>query len=1530
MAWTLRVLGILVLLLLIVWLLLQTQWGKTMVKDQAVKYLQNKLKTKVSIEGITVEWFSHIRLNGVYIEDLQKRKLLSVAELDVKYDISDIFSSKLDMPEVNVQGLEVQLFRSRTDSSFNFSFIPAAFSTAGETESQDTTSGSGFVLGLGKVRLNKLKFLMDDQYGGQSYKISLDSFGTDIDKFDLNSLQFHVKNVYTDSLNCAIRLFSPYIIQTEEASSSVDFIFGADSVRLSNSLFSFDNPETEMRIQSNAGLLGGSNINFNQSRLNVNANYLTLRDHTTKVQIKSATAETVAETIIADTSLPFTYFAKQLDIIKSTVEFNDIAAPVLTGRQMDYSHLSFTGVNIQTDSTGYDGAAYFSKVKLLTVAEKSGFNLQELSTNVKYADSFVTLKNIILKTGYNQLQGDAFISYPSIAEITTRPAATNIKLNIQKANLQLDELLLFNGALVKNESFKPLLGKKFLLNTTVNGTLEKLSIPSLLIQESNTKLQASALVNYPMDVNKLSIDLILKEFTGNRKELLAFLPPKTIPDSFLSYIPESFTVKGTYKGTADDFFTDLQLKSSEGDATIKGTAKNITDKDNAVYDMEIGTTDLKLGKLMKDTSFGNVTVSAKLKGKGYNAKTMNASYDVKLKNARYNKYTYTDVSLNGKITKQKLEAHLKSNDPNLQLSSDTYYDLSSNNGSFKTNTDITNINLLKLGVLKDTMIISGKINADFPEFDTTAINGAADITALAIEYQNKKYYLDTLTINAVNAADTQTIIAKTAFADASLKGKYHLQSIGPAIQTILNRYLYTANVDTIYTSRVHADFALNVRLPDSLAGIVPGLKSITPFSFTGDINTDSSTIDFAGMIPMIKYGDYVIDTVSLAAVNLPSSDKYKKLNYTFRIAKVTAPSFTLPESIASGDILHGKINGRIGLLDEDRNARYLIPYTVMNDTAMPYLRIADSLLINKRKWAVNNDNIFYLSKEKLKGSNLTISNGTESLSIFAEGNDAAGLPLTVKFDKFRLRNISEIVVTDTALVKGEANGTFSITSLSDFTFISDLRVDSLLIKDVSAGNLVAKVSQETEDKLSVDISLKGNGNDVTLQGTYNIKESKPALFLDLNPINLQIAEPLLSSYLGRLRGNILGSLNINGTLDKPEIIGALLLDSIKAVYKDYNTFISIPSSGLSFEKGAINFSPLNFTDSAGNKGVITGNIFTNDYRDYRFDLKMKADDFTVVGIKKFADQAAYGPTKADVLMTISGNMKTITLDGSVNVVGKSEFTYIYRPDEMAPTGEGLMEFFDPAHPEDTVAIKKKIAIAASAMQMAMNVYVKVEPETKVTIMLDEVTGDQLVINGTANINVTKSPGGQMFLTGSYIVDKGTYELSIAQLIRKKFAIEKGSTITWSGDPLKGQMDITAVYKIKTTAGELITDQQSVPGIDKQQMNFEVYLVLSGELLKPKISFRLDMDETDQQLFNGIVYTRIKQVNAIEAELNKQIMGLLAINHFIADNPFSSLAGGSGPSFETQAYATAGRLLTQELTDLVGNAIKGVDIDSGVE
>jgi hypothetical protein len=115
--------------------------------------------------------------------------------------------------------------------------------------------------------------------------------------------------------------------------------------------------------------------------------------------------------------------------------------------------------------------------------------------------------------------------------------------------------------------------------------------------------------------------------------------------------------------------------------------------------------------------------------------------------------------------------------------------------------------------------------------------------------------------------------------------------------------------------------------------------------------------------------------------------------------------------------------------------------------------------------------------------------------------------------------------------------------------------------------------------------------------------------------------------------------------------------------------------------------------------------------------------------------------------------------------------------------------------------------------------------------------------------------------------------------------------------MDAKLDVTAVYKVETSAAPLmsaVTSGQdvSIAGKYRQVLPFLVYLNVDGELLEPKLSFDLDMPEDEQGSLGGSVYGRVQQLNSQEAELNKQVFSLLALNRFFPDSGSDGSAGGT--------------------------------------
>ncbi|WKX78555.1 translocation/assembly module TamB domain-containing protein [Zobellia laminariae] len=156
-------------------------------------------------------------------------------------------------------------------------------------------------------------------------------------------------------------------------------------------------------------------------------------------------------------------------------------------------------------------------------------------------------------------------------------------------------------------------------------------------------------------------------------------------------------------------------------------------------------------------------------------------------------------------------------------------------------------------------------------------------------------------------------------------------------------------------------------------------------------------------------------------------------------------------------------------------------------------------------------------------------------------------------------------------------------------------------------------------------------------------------------------------------------------------------------------------------------------------------------------------------------------------------------------------------------------------------------------------------------------------------------------------------------------------MTWQGDPTDAKLDVTAVYNIETSAESLMSsvtssEDASVSSKYNEVLPFIVYLNVDGELMQPELSFGLDMPEDEQGALSGAVYGRVQQLNAQEAELNKQVFSLLALSRFYPDS------GSDGSSGGTAAIArdNVNKVLSGELNSFSDKVFGNTGVEVGFD
>jgi hypothetical protein len=215
------------------------------------------------------------------------------------------------------------------------------------------------------------------------------------------------------------------------------------------------------------------------------------------------------------------------------------------------------------------------------------------------------------------------------------------------------------------------------------------------------------------------------------------------------------------------------------------------------------------------------------------------------------------------------------------------------------------------------------------------------------------------------------------------------------------------------------------------------------------------------------------------------------------------------------------------------------------------------------------------------------------------------------------------------------------------------------------------------------------------------------------------------------------------------------------------------------------------------------------------------------------------------------------------------------------------------------------------------------------LIIDETSGDFIKVKGEASINAYTTQSGDMEVTGSYTLHSGYYQMNY-NFIRRKFDIQDGSIVTFSGDPLtKTNLDITATYHASTPPYDLVERQISDPAqlvYFKQRLPFEVNLHVKGNMEAPYFSFDILLPENKvyplapDQI--DLVQAKLNQLRQDTTQLNKQVFAVLILGRFVADDPFRS---GVGETAQIAALQSVSAFIGEQLNQFAGDLIKGVDL-----
>lgn len=498
-------------------------------------------------------------------------------------------------------------------------------------------------------------------------------------------------------------------------------------------------------------------------------------------------------------------------------------------------------------------------------------------------------------------------------------------------------------------------------------------------------------------------------------------------------------------------------------------------------------------------------------------------------------------------------------------------------------------------------------------------------------------------------------------------------------------------------------------------------------------------------------------------------------------------------------------------------------------------------------------------------------------------------------------------------------------------------VRNLDLSNDKIGNISIKVNNEGDSIYMADIKVTSHNNQADIKGYYNATNGSFDMKLKIEHIDLNSIQGFTMNNITESIGFITGDIGIKGNSKDPEIIGTLKFHEAGFKVVPLNTSFKSINDKISFSGDEVVFDNFSITDEKNNKLAVDGKIFVADFAEPRFDLAINADNFKAINSKSDGNNQYYGELFLSSRLRIKGGLNNLIVDGKLNVNKDTRFTVeLPQSDPSVADREGIVEFIDSSNIQlyETNVINDSIGIT-NIKGITVSVNIEIDKEAGLTIIIDKANGDYLKLKGEALLSGGIDPSGKATLTGRYEFTEGTYEMNF-NLIKKKFNIKKGSYILWTGEPTSANVSITAVYKTEAAPIDLVGNQlgtisEGARNLYRQRIPFETELIMSGELLKPNISFNILLPEGNNNVSTEVINTvqfKLEQLRQQPSELNKQVFALLLLNRFIGENILSGQS--SGVIASSLARQSAGKIMSQQLNNLAGDLIKGVELKFDID
>ncbi len=1435
--------------------------------------VSESLDADVKIGFFDLSYFAVVNLENIEITK-QEDTLLVLEKLTVDIAFKPLLNHKIVINDLQLTGMNTQL-----DQLIGYN------DTTQTTSESEEPDDKPWEVQLNHVSIYNSNLALYDAELDMDLQIEV---GTgSIGKLTIDSFAYNADDIRLE--DSRVSYVSPYVIEEEEDTSIIDFIFTTNKVVFINSEFYYN--DSLMTFVTGGKYLFADDLYVNVATEKVRMSNAEVEDSYFNFEYINDTLE-----------IPYIPLLWQVNVDKAKITNSQFIydIPYLPENTdlFDYNHIHFTELSAEAKDIFYTEPKISLSLLSGTFNENDRAQIENASGQLYMDTALIAFTNLKVETdkGYLGMQGTLGYNVVIFDFLDNGKLDLQIQYETKKTHDWGDVDYFVGDYIADIPNLNQVRNKYLSLSIDVREYYDSLRLGLNVAYDHSAKIICDGIIENGTQESGLKYDMNFEQLELTKNNIALFVDDQSV----MEYVPQRSLYKGIIRGTDATTSVSGFFVSDYGKQNIDAKI-DFSDNTSKIIAQFEGS--INAGELY---NFSVDTISFEGNMQGETVSELLAEMDVKMIGIHIDTIFYDSANVNFNLENGSYNTEVVSYDEHADITFTSKGTINDSIIDSQNEIDIANFSFKESGLFKspENLSLNSKVALwfNFNNLDTKLDANIQDI-ALTDTIEVNRIKRLKLELNHNNDRTNLAIQSDDNMLKAKIEG---------SLDTLVNNFQNFVDVLVLEKERNAGDSLVfpsislfaDIQNPYEFFGenISDSIPHFSSLLLKADFNNLDNSLDVDVFVPKLIYGSNVLDSASFIV-----KGDLRGFDYAFE-SSLLLDSMLNVKAKVDGAFKQRKLTTHLNV--SDKNRIDFIDFTVLSEeTNYGYALsiIGDTLTILSNHWHINQPNSLQLKKDDIIANGIALNRADKEIHI---QTNSAKKEISLVLKNIELAVFNRVLNND-SLLAGYADVDLSASfqhNVSRVNLIAD--VDSFRYLNHYLGDVSIRKAQIDEQQFLFDAGIKSDIAASDFSGVVQFEnEEKLDVRANIKEMDLGFLNSYLEDYLYNVSGQLNADIRITGTIEKPLTNGFVQFHDANFGLKELKEEYHLNNEKVLFVNNKVDPSKLLIFDKNNHKAYFKGGLSVHDNNFKFVNFHIKSDGFELMNSTRKDNELLNGIVVANIDIKLDGYLDDLDAKSKIELDYPTEVNYTFPEDLSVSSNDGIVHFgkLDTLNLLDTLSQTELDVRAAHLMNVFryLDAELVVKEGCKFNIYFDNTLENYVNVMVKGDVRYLFS--GETTLTSGLLnIVKGKMNYSMPMVSMEELSVSDDSYIQITNDVSNPFISINATSKIWAQTGDLVENYN-------RNLEVTVFVYMRGTLDNLMVQF-----DVSPQTSDALISSKISQMTEKERTMNA--VNLLIRGQFASKQNTETI--------NINSYVNS--MIANGLNKLISDRVKFVDMSFDIK